>query len=274
VKCWLPEQRVKVYFDGTHVNVKMSPMYMGRQCGICGNMDFDPENEFTKTDSDSEFNEPEYDTRKAFHTYTLQDEKCQRPQTSAEMCDDDECDYDQEAFPRDYRGKSRKNSADIDASYDMPDEFDFRSEIRPINKKRVIERNGKRCVSKQSLPTCPEHTYPAEIKETKQVEFICKRPRTSWYDTFDYSQSQESQSQEYDDDENNNNSQESTEQSTGGRRQKSREQQLTQRNSQQQRSQSQSQESGSSGDSSSQSMEQTGQELTMTVRIPTKCRRM
>jgi len=78
VKVCLPEQQVKVYFDGHSVNVKMqTPAYMGRQCGICGNMDSDsnPETEFYKLDSENpDYYEPEYNIRKAFHQYTIKDD--------------------------------------------------------------------------------------------------------------------------------------------------------------------------------------------------------
>lgn len=188
VKCWLPEQQVKVYFDGYNVNVKMdTPLYMGRQCGICGNLDFDPnpETEFYKLDSTQDWFEPEFNIRKAFHSYTIKDDQCSRPENYEEMCSSDMCEYEQTAFPEEYR-RSRP--------YDLPDEFDYRSEIMPVHKTRRVERYGKLCFSKRPIPTCPEYTYPAEIKATEEVTFKCQPKYSTYWGSYEDSSSSSSSS--------------------------------------------------------------------------------
>jgi len=191
-RVYLPEQQVKVYFDGFNVNVKMqTPLYMGRQCGICGNMDFDsnPETEFNKLDSETEYYEPEYDVRKAFHTYTIKDDSCTRPEKYEEMCSDETCSYDQRPYPDSFRT--------MRDPYDLPSEYDYRSEMNPTRKTRKIERHGKLCFSTHPIPTCPSHTYPVESEsKTEEVTFKCQPKYSTFWGTYDSSSSSSSDSTE------------------------------------------------------------------------------
>jgi anti-sigma28 factor (negative regulator of flagellin synthesis) len=190
-RVYLPEQQVKVYFDGFNVNVKMqTPLYMGRQCGICGNMDFDsnPETEFYRVDSDMDYYETEYDVRKAFHTYTIKDDQCSRPEKYEEMCEDENCAYDRTAFPDTFRT--------IRDPFDLPGQYDYRSEITPVRKTRKIERHGKLCFSTRLIPTCPSHTYPSGIKKTEEVTFKCQPKYSTFWGKYDTSSESSSSTEE------------------------------------------------------------------------------
>jgi len=186
VKCRLPEQQIKVYFDGININVKMqTPLFMGRQCGVCGNMDFDPnsETEFYKLDSETDWYEPELNTRKALHSYTIKDAQCSRPENPEEMCDDERCSFRQTPFPNEF-SRLRK-------PYNLPKEFDFRPDVKPIRKTLQIERDGKSCFSKRPVPICPENSYATETVKAESLKFDCKSKHSSYWGDYDDSSSQE-----------------------------------------------------------------------------------
>jgi len=176
VRASLPEEGVHVLFDGEDIKIKMSTLYMGRQCGICGHMDMDPNQEFLDTENSSEYPEQEFDVRRSFHKYTLKDNECQRPENYEEMCVTEDCQYNRESqpFPEDYMEDKENRQR-----YDMPSEFDYRQEIKPRKLNRVVEKLGKLCFSKKPVHTCPEYTYPQETKQTQELEFVCK-PLSSW----------------------------------------------------------------------------------------------
>lgn len=189
VKVYLPEQQVKVYFDGYAVHVKMqSPLYVGRQCGICGNMDSDPrpESEFYRLDSQvNDYYEPEYNIRKAFHSYIIKDDKCSRPENFEEMCTSEMCDYESTAYPEQFRR--------MRDPYDLPSELDYgRTEIKPVRKTRKIERHGKLCFSTRPILTCPSHSYPTGVKKTEEVTFKCPPKYSSYWGNYDSSSSSSS----------------------------------------------------------------------------------
>jgi hypothetical protein len=190
VKVYLPEQKVKVYFDGFSVNVKMlTPLYMGRQCGICGNMDSNPETEFNKLDSGvNEYYEPEHNIRKAFHQYTIKDDKCTRPENFEDMCTSENCEYQNAEYPEEYRR--------MRDPYDLPAKFDFRSTVQPVRKTRKIERHGKICFSTRPIMTCPSHTYPSGVKKTEEVTFKCPSKYSTYWGSYDSSSSSSSSSTE------------------------------------------------------------------------------
>jgi hypothetical protein len=192
VKVYLPESQVKVYFDGYAVNVKMqSPIYMGRQCGICGNMDQDanPQTEFYRLDSDNQdYYEPEFNIRKAFHQYTIKDDSCSRPETAEGMCTTEMCDYERTEYPSEFRR--------MRDPYDLPSNYDYRTEIAPVRKTRKIERHGKLCFSTRPILTCPSHTYATGTKKTEEVEFKCPSKYSSYWGNYDSSSSSSSSSTE------------------------------------------------------------------------------
>jgi hypothetical protein len=163
---------------------------MGRQCGICGNMDMDsnPETEFYRLDSDKEYYEPELNIRKAFHSYTIKDDTCSRPENFEEMCKDEMCEYERTAYPNEYR-----NMRD---PYDLPEQLDYRTEIKPVRKVRKIERHGKLCFSTRPILTCPSHTYPTGVKKTEEVTFKCPSKYSSYWGSYESSSSSSSDSTE------------------------------------------------------------------------------
>jgi len=172
----LPEEGVHVLFDGQDIKIKMSSMYMGRQCGICGNMDMDPNQEYLDTENSSEYPEYETDVRRSFHKFTIKDNECQRPENFEEMCETEDCSYNRHStpFPEQY-----SDDVNNQQRYDMPYEFDSRAEIQPMKLNRVLEKLGKICFSKKPVLTCPEYAYPKEVKQNQEIDFVCK-PLSSW----------------------------------------------------------------------------------------------
>jgi hypothetical protein len=284
VKVYLPGQGVKVYFDGFNVNIKMqTPIYMGRQCGICGNMDADPETEFYRLDSDNnEFAEPEMNIRKAFHQYTIKDDKCSRPENYEDMCTDENCRYERTEYPEEYRR--------MRDPYDLPSQFDYRSTVKPVRKTRKIERHGKICFSTKPIPTCPSHTYPTGVKKTEEVIFKCPSKYSSFWGNQDSSSSSSSSSSAESADSSKLKSGSGSDESSSDSSTDSQQQQQTSTRGGQKvkaisasasssSSQSDSQSTSSSErfyDSASNEQQENGETttVTMTVNIPEGCRKL
>ena len=68
---------------------QMSPIYMGRQCGLCG--EYDSESTF-----DNEYHTPaghvSRSVRKFYQEFMVKDQECQAPKSS-EICKNDECSH-------------------------------------------------------------------------------------------------------------------------------------------------------------------------------------
>lgn len=82
--------RVKVYFDGYAAHIKASPLYMHRQCGLCGHFD-------SETRMESEFLSPNFqhtsDVRQFYLDYIVADSDCSAP-TRDSICKDSRCNYE------------------------------------------------------------------------------------------------------------------------------------------------------------------------------------
>jgi len=104
------------------------------------------------------------------------------------MCADEMCQYNRNAYPDEFRR--------LRDPYDLPSEFDFRSEVSPVRKTRKIERHGKLCFSTRPILTCPSHTYPTGVKKTEEVTFKCQPKHSSYWGTYDSSSSSSSSSTE------------------------------------------------------------------------------
>jgi hypothetical protein len=215
VKIELPEDDVKVYFDGYTVYVKVSPFMQGRQCGVCGHFDRESEREYEFLTPDFE---PEYDVRRFFHEYQYKgDETCDMPKTYEKYCDDEECRYERPSYFRrtwerrefpmtsseerdDYRipyeFRSRESSESSSESNESEssesseekdvkkrfgkfyreDEYYSREYLRPRKMTKIIEKNNKVCFSKKPIKMCPPTiSYKTESKTEIEVPFVCIR---------------------------------------------------------------------------------------------------
>eukprot|EP00178_Gracilaria_changii_P004755 TRINITY_DN1775_c0_g1_i3.p1 TRINITY_DN1775_c0_g1~~TRINITY_DN1775_c0_g1_i3.p1 ORF type:complete len:1747 (+),score=316.82 TRINITY_DN1775_c0_g1_i3:669-5243(+) len=159
VKCNFPEAGLKVKFDGYTALVQTSPYYMGRQCGVCGHMDNNPENDFQSPQF-----QPQQDRRQFQRDYMLQDEECESEQPELnDFCEDEECRYEPEYT---------RNSQEQD-SYEIPNQYQHQSQVqqpRLMTKRR--QHHDKLCVSKTPVKVCPENTQPTQANK-QEVEYAC-----------------------------------------------------------------------------------------------------
>jgi hypothetical protein len=215
VKVDLPEDDVKVYFDGYTVYVKVSPFMQGRQCGICGHFDREPENEYEFLTPDFE---PESDVRRFFHEYQYKgDETCEMEKSYEKYCDDEECRYERPSYfrrtmerrdfpmtdseerddfriPTEFRSResseSSEESNDSESSesseetdikkrfgkFAREDEYYSREYLRPRKMTKIIEKNGKVCFSKKPVKMCPPSiSYKTDSRSEIEVPFVCLR---------------------------------------------------------------------------------------------------
>jgi hypothetical protein len=215
VKVYLPEEDLKVYFDGYTATIKVSPWMQGRQCGVCGHFDREPETEYEFMTPEFE---PEYDVRRFFHKYQFKgDEECEKPTSYEKYCDDIECRYERPSYfrrtlerrdfpmtsseeledfriPMEFRSsessESSEESNESESSesseekdikkrfgkFARQDEYYSRDYIRPRKLNKMIEKHGKVCFSKKLVKMCPPTiSYPKETKTEEEVPFVCFR---------------------------------------------------------------------------------------------------
>jgi len=152
----LPQAGVEVEFDGYAINVKLSRFYHGQQCGLCGHFDNEAADEFRNPD----FSE-EQDLRQFYLNYVIKDGKCQPPKQLTEVCEKEDCD------------KSSGSSSSSSSSSDEDDNDNDETTERPDVKTKVIEIDDQICFSTIPVPQCDDNSYPAKIKEQKQVPYTC-----------------------------------------------------------------------------------------------------
>jgi hypothetical protein len=213
VKIELPEEDVEIKFDGYTAKVKVSPLMQGRQCGICGHFDREPEREYEFLRPDSE---PEYDVRRFFHEYQYKgDEACEMPTSYEKYCDDEECRYERPSYfrrtmerrdfpmssseeredfriPTEFRSResseSSEESNDSESSesseekdikkrfgkFTREDEYYSRDYVRPRKMTKIVEKSNKICFSKKPIKMCPPSiSHPTESKTEIEVPFVC-----------------------------------------------------------------------------------------------------
>jgi len=209
----LPEEDVEVKFDGYTAKVKVSPLMQGRQCGICGHFDREPEREYEFLRPDSE---PEYDVRRFFHEYQYKgDETCELPTSYEKYCEDEECRYERPSYfrrtmerrdfpmssseeredfriPTEFRSResseSSEESNDSESSesseekdikkrfgkFTREDEYYSRDYVRPRKMTKIVEKSNKICFSKKPIKMCPPSiSHPTESKTEIEVPFVC-----------------------------------------------------------------------------------------------------
>jgi hypothetical protein len=159
VKCLLPLEGVSVYFDGYTVSIKVSQSYLGRQCGLCGHYDLEPENEFYGPEL-----EPMEDARAFFLKYILKDGSCTVPTTAEEVCEEASCPYRPHYF--------ENPSLLPELNQELSRRVYNPKTVEPKKLNKIIKKVGKTCFSKKAVPICPEYTYPAQ-GNSEDVEFVC-----------------------------------------------------------------------------------------------------
>jgi hypothetical protein len=158
VKCVLPMEGVTVYFDGMSTSIKMSPAYLGQQCGLCGHYDLEASNEFYSP----EF-QPMEDVRSFFMKYIIKDGQCSVPSKPEEMCTDPSCPYRPHYVPQ---------LSSSEESAEMPRRVHNPKTIEPKRLNKIVKKLGKTCFSKKPVAICPDYAYPAQ-GSSEDVEFAC-----------------------------------------------------------------------------------------------------
>ena len=197
-KVSLPIVGVQVYFDGYAADVKLSQLYHSTQCGLCGHFDGERSREF-------EFRNPQnkFVSLKDFHHSYLMQEQCdvedyiQDSSRYSIYGDDDEDRYNPDWRSTKSGSCSRlslqsvmgdcqeKCDSDSECSGDKKCCFngcghecvdssstghsDSRGRRHPVQRTKVIEQGSELCFSKDSVPQCPEGTYPQYESELKVV---------------------------------------------------------------------------------------------------------
>jgi len=168
----LNQEGVRVYYDGFSTRVKLSPLYENLQCGLCGNMDREPDNEFYGPD-----NTEMSDRRDFFRRYTIQDQnKCRFPTDLNEICRDESCsvnNQDRENEGQSSESRSREHqSGENRETQRRTQSRQYRKSASPQYLNRVIERNGKTCLSREPVPMCPENAYMQDVDQ-REVDYVC-----------------------------------------------------------------------------------------------------
>jgi len=162
VKIDLVEADVRVYFDGYSTNIKMSSLYMHRQCGLCGHFDSETDSEFEFVGPDNSHNS---DVRQFFVNYLVSDSDCQIPQTET-ICPTSQCEYETEPEEEEELWNQRR-------SYSSKYPSDSEKKVEPILRIKTIEEFDRTCLSVTKIPKCPPNSYAVKFAPKREVQFRC-----------------------------------------------------------------------------------------------------
>jgi hypothetical protein len=167
VKVDLVEADVRVYFDGYATNIKMSPLYMHRQCGLCGHFD-------SESDFDSEFVGPDFlptsDVRQFFTSYLVQESDCSVPQMER-ICPDSQCEYEQE--PEEEDEEEYMDRIRYQKKYTSQEQTISGKKMEPVLKTKTIEESGRTCFSVSKIPVCPSKSYAVSYVPKREIQYRC-----------------------------------------------------------------------------------------------------
>jgi very-short-patch-repair endonuclease len=154
VKVELVEAGVQVYFDGYSANIKMSPIYMGRQCGLCGEYDSEStyENEYWTPAGHLSRN-----VRKFYQDFMVRDQECQAPK-SAEICASEECSHSSSSSSES-SSSSKSTSASSSSS-------SSESKSRSRSKSISTSKSGSKSSSQQSSSSSSSESAPNSRETT------------------------------------------------------------------------------------------------------------
>jgi hypothetical protein len=166
VKVDLVEADVRVYFDGYATNIKMSSLYMHRQCGLCGHFD-------SESDSESEFLGPDFqhnsDIRQFFKNYLIAESDCSVPEVER-ICADSQCEYQSEPEEEEEYWNQIQNQRKYEKSDRM---VVSGKKMEPILKTKKVEQSGRTCFSLTKVPICPSNTYAIKYGKQREVQYRC-----------------------------------------------------------------------------------------------------
>lgn len=204
----LPETGIEVHFDGYAAEVRASPLYMSRQCGICGHYDSEP-------GYNNEFITPSFQKAKSlksfYRDYTMVESGCslsenfdqkhswnmrskESSQESSEESRSRSKSSSSSSESKSTKSKASKSSSESNSKTESQSnskstsaskskssssesvEFSHKQrQVRnPVLRTQKIERLGKVCLSVDKIPTCKRGQYVVQYeKQQKQVEFIC-----------------------------------------------------------------------------------------------------
>ncbi|CDW58129.1 Vitellogenin N and VWD and DUF1943 domain contain ing protein [Trichuris trichiura] len=202
----LKRPNVDVHYDGNEITIRVSDKYHGRQTGMCGNLNADSSDEFSKSNQKNRD-----DIWETFNEMTIRTDDCQHPQRQ-EQDDSQQFDsYDSDSDSNSYDSweMARQHRSDDSISYDDEEEssmFDsdqqqqqrrdqernqhYRSlaiddvltETAPVRRNKVIDSRGRKCISMRPIESCPEHGYTARgEKEEKEVPYTCLKANDELY---------------------------------------------------------------------------------------------
>jgi hypothetical protein len=161
IMCRMPEARIEVYYDGFSAHIKISNLYVGKQCGLCGHMNYEPTDDFQTPEMESIS-----DLRDFQRQWIYQDEECQITSLPdmKDTCPTEDCTYDPE-----YEKLTSAETSD-----ETPFQYHNRHRKHPEPRKLnlVVYRYGKTCFSKEPVHVCPEYAMPKEAHQ-QEVEFGC-----------------------------------------------------------------------------------------------------
>ncbi|VDL71114.1 unnamed protein product [Nippostrongylus brasiliensis] len=161
---------VVVMFDGFEVNIKLSHLFKNKQCGVCGHYDGEKWNDLRRAD-DIETTEIE-----DFHrSYITKDNDCEVDET--EMTKKFNHHLEKDLKHHNYRYREEKEMINEHKHHHRmmyEDEEEYKKEIKPILRTRIIERRNLVCFSVEPVYECPVHTTKHKVEE-EEIEFVCKR---------------------------------------------------------------------------------------------------
>jgi hypothetical protein len=155
VKVHIPREGIWVFFDGRSCEVKISPDYVGRQCGVCGHFDYEPSDEWRTPSMESTS-----DVSRIFREYTIQSSECSMPEF---RCDEPSCTY---------RPTYRFPESSAEADYKIPRHLSHKPNTPVMKLNKIVRKWNKLCISKEPVEKCPEYAYPSSAT-TKEVEYGC-----------------------------------------------------------------------------------------------------
>jgi len=185
IKVVLPEEGLKIYFDGYTCSIKMSSIYSNAQCGLCGHFDGNLQDEYRNPQ-----NQLVENIQNFYKGYFMENDECQIDQ---QIVNDEEY-YRYKPFlwenedSKNLIERSDQFSESFDDSLEKPENQLFDQEIlsnsyeqeqwQPRPKTVIVEMSHEICFSKVAVPQCPKNTYPIESKQYQKIGFACL-PRTS-----------------------------------------------------------------------------------------------
>jgi hypothetical protein len=136
VKVSLPQEGVRVYFDGYACNIKISPMYRNIQCGLCGHYDLEPMDEFRNPE-----HELESDVRSFYQKYTIRESGCEYPSELSQICSSPSCQVSHMFQRRHNRWESQSHESFSSSSRESSQE-QRNSERSSSSSEEELERSG------------------------------------------------------------------------------------------------------------------------------------